>query len=102
VVAVASLGIPSANAGPCSNDIARLEAAVHQSANIPGAGPAAPQSIGAQLDRQPTPGSIRRAGQRAQAAFEATLARSKRLDSRGDRAGCEKALLDAKRKYELN
>ena len=56
--------------------IAQFEQAV--SAGNPNAGPMAPQSIGAQLGYQPTPASIKRAEQRAKAAFAATLARAKR------------------------
>ena len=96
------LGVASAHAGPCSNRIAQFEKAVRQSANNPGAGPTAPQSIGAQLDRQPTPGSVKRAEERAQATFDTTLARAKRLDAQGNRAGCKRALAQAKRLYELN
>jgi hypothetical protein len=95
------LSIASAHAGPCTSKIAQFEQAVRQSANIPGAGPMAPQSIGAQLDRQPTPGSVQRAEQSAQASFDAALARAKRLDARGDRAGCTRALAAAKRMYNL-
>jgi hypothetical protein len=95
------LGVASAHAGPCSSEIAKFEQAVRQSAGNPGAGPMAPQSIGAQLDRQPTPGSVQRAEERAQAAFAATLARAKRLDARGNRAGCTRALAAAKRMYNL-
>src|SRR5690348_7136033 len=94
-------GLSSAQAGPCSEDIAQFEAAVRQSANNPDAGPTIGQSIGAQLGRQPTPGSVKQAQERAKAAFEANLARSKRLDARGDRAGCTKALADAKNMYQL-
>src|SRR6266508_5202987 len=96
-----SLGVASAHAGPCSSEIAQFEQAVRQSAGNPNAGPMAPQSIGAQLDRQPTPGSVKRAEERAQAAFAATLARAKRLDARGNRAGCTRALAAAKRMYNL-
>jgi hypothetical protein len=99
--AVFSLCTASAQAGPCTNKIAQFEQAVRQSANNPGAGPMAPQSIGAQLDRQPTPGSIKRAEGRAQAAFAAALARAKRLDAQGNRAGCTRALAAAKRMYNL-
>jgi hypothetical protein len=67
------LGVASAHAGPCSSEIAQFEQAVRQSAGNPGAGPMAPQSIGAQLDRQPTPGSIKQAEERAQATFAAAL-----------------------------
>jgi hypothetical protein len=95
------LSVASALAGPCSTQIAQFEEAVRQSANNPGAGPMAPQSIGAQIDRQPTPGSLKRAEARAQAAFDAALARAKRLDARGDRAGCLRALATAKSMYNL-
>ena len=91
----------SAHAGPGSNKIAQFEKAVRQSANNPDAGPMAPQSIAAQLDRQPTPGSVKRAEERAQASFYAAMARAKRLDARGDRAGCTRALTAAKRMYNL-
>jgi hypothetical protein len=61
----------------------------------------APQSMGAQLDRQPTPGWVKRAKEQAQATFAATLARAKRLDARGDRAGCRRALAAARRMYNF-
>ena len=101
VAAALGLGVAAAHAGPCSSRIAQFEQAVRQSAGNPNAGPMAPQSIGAQLDRQPTPGSVKRAEERAQAAFAATLARAKRLDARGNRAGCTRALTAAKRMYNL-
>jgi hypothetical protein len=93
--------VASAHAGPCSSAIAQFEQAVRQSAGNPNAGPMALQSIGAQLDRQPTPGSVKRAEARAQAAFAAAMARAKRLDARGNRAGCTRALTAAKRMYNL-
>jgi hypothetical protein len=96
-----ALGVASAGAGPCTTQIAQFEQAVRQSAGNPYAGPMAPQSIGAQLNRQPTPASIKRAEERAKAAFAATLARAKRLDARGNRAGCTQALAAAKRMYNL-
>src|SRR5215510_9023464 len=99
--AVLSLSFAAAHAGPCSDEIAQFEQAVRQSAGNPNAGPMAPQSIGAQLDRQPTPGSVKRAQERAQATFAATLARAKRLDAQGNRAGCTRALAAAKRMYNF-
>jgi hypothetical protein len=95
------LNIEWAYAGPCSTEIAQFELAVRQSAGKPGAGLMAPQSIGAQIDRQPTPASIKRAEKRAQVIFAATLARAKRLDARGNRAGCTRALSAAKEMYNL-
>src|SRR5437899_8533952 len=101
VAAAVCLGIAPANAGPCTTAIAQFEQAVRQSAGDPNAGPMAPQSIGAQLNQQPTPGSVKRAQERAKATFAATLARAKRLDARGNRAGCTRALAAAKRMYNL-
>lgn len=100
-VSVLTLSIEPAHAGPCSNQIAQFELAVRQSAGNPNAGPMASQSIGAQLDRQPTPDTIRRAEEQAQAKFAAILARAKRFDAKGDRAGCTQALSDAKGMYNL-
>jgi hypothetical protein len=101
VGAALALGVASAHAGPCSSKIAQFEKAVRQSAGNPNAGPMAPQSIGAQLDRQPTPGSVKRAEERAQASFGAAMARAKRLDAQGNRSGCTRALAAAKRMYNL-
>jgi hypothetical protein len=59
------------------------------------------QSVGAQLHRQPTPGSVKRADERTQASFDRALTRAKQRDARGDRAGCLRALTAAKRMYDL-
>jgi hypothetical protein len=88
-----------ARAGPRSEDIAQFEQTVRPSAGNPNAGLMAPQSVGAQLDRQPTPGSLKRARDRLHAKFAARMARAERLDKRGDREGCMHALADAKRMY---
>jgi hypothetical protein len=101
VAAAVCVGVAPANAGPCTTAIAQFEQAVRQSAGNPNAGPMAPQSIGAQLDRKPTPGSVKRAEELARATFAATLARAKRLDARGDRTGCRRALAGAKRMYNF-
>jgi hypothetical protein len=102
VFAAVIAGLSSAQAGPCGPSIAQFELAVRQSAGNPNAGPVAPQSLGAQLDREPTPASIRRAQARAWSAFRAALARAKRLDERGDRAGCTAALARAEDMYNLH
>src|SRR5262249_56941188 len=88
VVAVLCLSTTSLHAGPCSNAIAQFEQGLRQSASNPDAGPFARQSIGAQLDREPTPGSVARAEARAQANFKKVLARAKRLDAPGALADC--------------
>ena len=99
--AALSLGIASAHAGPCTAAIAQFEQALGQSSNEPDAGPTARQSIGAQLGHQPTPSSVKRAEERAQTNFAGALARAKRLDARGNRSGCKRALAEARRRYEL-
>ena len=78
VVCIAlGLGVTSAHAGPCSDEIAQLENAVRQSESNPAAGPTAPQSIGAQLHRQPTPDSVRRAEVDSIPGLDAILTRAK-------------------------
>lgn len=99
--AALSLGIASAHAGPCTAAIAQFEQALRKSGNEPDAGPTARQSIGAQLGHQPTPSSVKRAEERAQTNFAGALARAKRLDARGNRSGCKRALAEARRRYEL-
>jgi hypothetical protein len=101
VAAALALDAASAHAGPCSSKIAQFEKAVRHSANNPNAGPYGRQSIGAQLGQQPTPGSVQQADARAQSAFGAAMARAKRLDVRGNRARCTRALAAAKRMYNL-
>ena len=65
------------------------------------AGLTARQSVAAQLDRQPTPESLRQANDRLKSQFDATMARAKRLDAQGNRSGCTRALNAAKRMYIL-
>jgi hypothetical protein len=101
VYAVVGLNSTFAQAGPCSNDIAQFEAAIRQSASDPMAGLSARQSVAAQLNRQPTAASMKRAEARLKSQFAATMARAKRLDARGDRTGCTSALNAAKRMYVL-
>lgn len=99
--AVLCLYTAVAQAGPCSADIAQFETAVRQSAGDPNAGLMARQSVGAQLNHQPTPESLKRAQDRLQAKYSAAMARAKRLDVKGDSAGCSRALSVAKRMYIL-
>ena len=101
VCAVLCLHATVARAGPCTEDIAQFEAAIRRSAGNPNAGLTAPQSVGAQLGHEPTPDSLKRAQDRLQAKFSATMARAKRLDAKGDRTGCSRALSVAKRMYIL-
>jgi hypothetical protein len=101
VVAAFLLDVASARAGPCSDAIAQFEQAVRQSATSSTAGPTADQTVGAQTGRQPTPESVKRAEETAQATFEAALARAKSLDEQGNQTGCSGALADAQRMYSF-
>jgi hypothetical protein len=87
-----------AQAASCSDEITQLRRA----AITPGAGPTAPQSVDAQLRRQPTPESVQRAEQAAQSSFAALLARAEALAAEGKHAECMEAVTNAKRMLELN
>jgi hypothetical protein len=91
----------TAYAGPCTAEIAQFEAAVRQASGNPMAGLTARQSVGAQLDRQPTPESLKQANDRLKSRFDAIMLRAKRFDAQGDRSGCTRALNAAKRMYIL-
>ena len=71
ICAVLCLCAAFAQAGPCSEDIAQFEAAIRQSAGNPYAGLTGPQSVGAQLEQQPTPQSVKRAQLPLRANFAA-------------------------------
>jgi hypothetical protein len=96
------LDIAAAHAGPCSDEIASLQTAARQLVHNPAAGPSAPQSIGAQLGRQPTPESVRRAQGEAQSRLAAALARAGALDAEGKQAQCMQAATEAKRLLGLD
>ena len=94
--AILVLSAVPANASSCTSEIAQFEDLVRHSENSQAAGPAAPQSIDAQLGHQPTARSVMRAERQAQTEFEANLARAKDLAARGDDVECMQALGVAK------
>jgi hypothetical protein len=98
-----SLGVAvtSAHAGPCADAIVRLESQLRQSEQNPATGPTAAQSVGAQLSRQPTAESVKRAREQAQANFASSLDRAKALDAEGKTAECMQAVETARLKLEL-
>jgi hypothetical protein len=103
LVAGAVLGSLSttAYAGPCAAQIAEFEVAIRQSSGNPLAGLTARQTVAAQLDRQPTPESVKQANERLKSQFDATMAEAKRLDAQADHSGCTRALNAAKRMYKF-
>ncbi len=79
--------------------IGQLEAAAPPS----GAGtPSAPQSVGAQLHHQPTPGAVQGAEHKANADAAAAFARARKADAAGDARGCDEALLEVRRLYGIS
>lgn len=107
VPAVATLivGTAAAQAGPCTAQIAQLEQQISSlQANPPpsgAGGPTAPQSLGAQLHRQPTPNSVQSAEHTANTDADAALDNARKADAAGDAAGCAAALQKAKGLYGL-
>lgn len=100
------LGMTAAQAGPCTGQIAQLEQQIGQLEAAPppsGAGePTGPQSIGAQLHRQPTPGAVENAENRANADGDAALERARKADAAGNADACAEALREAKHLYGVD
>jgi hypothetical protein len=61
--------------------------------------PSAPQSVAAQLHRQPTPTTVLSAAGRANADADAALERARKADAENDADGCNEALREARRLY---
>ncbi|MCI0599600.1 MAG: hypothetical protein L0Y60_08775 [Beijerinckiaceae bacterium] len=87
------LTLACAHAAPCSSEIAKIEEAMADPG--PMIGPTNPQSLGAQLHRQPTPSSVARAEKRADARYKEALARARALDAKDD-PQCMSAVKDLK------
>jgi len=95
--AVLVVSMSGSYAGPCSQDIDRLQAEIDaQLDSNASAGSYAPESGAATMHRQPTPGSIQAAESRlgevspekAQ-AITAGMARAREADRAGDQIACE-------------
>ena len=82
------LGVTSAAASPCSDEIAKLEQAIQQDGNDPAAVPTGRQSVGAQLGHQPTPDSVRQAELASKEGIAAILNRAKTFDAEGNAKEC--------------
>jgi len=98
-------GAGAGEAGPCAAQIEQVDQQIRkaQAAGSPGGAgvPSAPQSVGAQLHHQPTPGSVASAEDEAREAANAALQRARAADAAGDAAACAKALKEAKDLYGL-
>jgi len=101
IIAVLVASAVSAQAGPCTTGIAEVERYIQRTAPGPATGPTAPQSVGAQLHHQPTPGSVEGAESKASAEGLAALDRARKADATGDAVACTSALQEAKLIYGL-
>ena len=93
------LALPG-HAGPCTKAIVAMQARFDARLNArAAAGPSGKQSLGAQLHRQPTPGSIANAERELGdlspdtiVKVNAAMDRAEKADAAGDEKGCRKAL----------
>jgi hypothetical protein len=107
--AALAASMSAAHAGPCTHEIDRVQARVDAKLDAAArTGPSAPESAGALLHRQPTPGSIAAAESRlgemspaTAAAVAAAMARAREADRASDQAACEQALAEAQRAIGL-
>jgi hypothetical protein len=104
-VAVAFIGSAlAAQAGPCTTQISQLEAQIKAAQALPPGSvgvPSAPQSIAAQLHRQPTAQSVDSALDRASADGIAAVDRAKKADAAGNAGECARAVVEAREFYGL-
>jgi hypothetical protein len=99
-------GVTASQAGPCTGQIVVVEQQISQleaAAPPSGAGePSAPQSVGAQLHHEPTPGTVNGAEHRANADGDAALARARKADADGKADECAEALRVARHLYGID
>ena len=97
IAIAATLNAATASAGPCAGEIAEFQNSLPRGKNgQPEFVGTAPQSIGAQLEHQPTRESVERAKHQAQALIITVLAEAEALDSQGKRSECRDAIARAK------
>jgi hypothetical protein len=92
-------GGAAAHSGPCKSQIEELERQIGHASSSAKIGPTAPQSIEAQLHRQPTPETVRNAERKANEDAAAALQRARQADTDDNPAACAKALDEAKRHW---
>ena len=100
VIAVLST-ISVAHAGPCTAQIAQIEQQISADNPNVSEGPSAPQTIGAQLGRQPTPATVQSAEREAGTLAQAALNHVRKADDAGNAAACREALAKLKDLYGL-
>jgi hypothetical protein len=89
VAVTATAGAAPAWAGPCAAEIAGIKQTLsRRERRQPDGFGAAPQSIAAQLEHQPTPASVARARKSARAAILDEVAKAESSDARGEQSAC--------------
>ena len=100
-----AVSISTGYAGPCSSDIANMQARIDTKvAAMAASGPTAQQGPAAGMSRQPTPHSMAEAearlGQLSSETVDTVrqaMVRARAADSTGDKTACEQALAEVER-----
>jgi hypothetical protein len=95
-------GVGPAHSGPCTTQIAALEQQINTTPPGPESGPSAPQTVGAQLHHQPTPGSVQHGEYVANKDGDTALERARKADARGEAKACNDALNEARHLYGMD
>jgi hypothetical protein len=101
VSAAVLCGAGAAHSGPCTTQIAQVEQQISVTTPGPESGPMAPQTVGAQLHHQPTPGAVEHAERIANKDADAALDRARKADAANDAALCQAAITEARRLYDI-
>jgi hypothetical protein len=91
----------TALSGPCTAQILQFEQQTASASPTLASGPTATQSVDAQLHRQPTPSTVGQADHIANKDGDAAIEQAKKADSANDAAGCNAALVVARRLYGI-
>lgn len=92
----------TAEAGPCTAQIAKLHSQISVLTPKSTTGPMTMQSVAAQLHRQPTPDAIQHAETVANFNADAALELAQKADQEGKASACREALRQAGRLYGVN
>jgi len=95
-------GAGIAHSGPCTAQIVTLEQQIKSTPPGPESGPTFPQTLGAQLHKQPTPLDVEHAEHVANKDADAALDAAKKADAQGDAAVCKANLTRARELYNIN
>jgi hypothetical protein len=101
VIPAALFDVRKAHSGPCTAQIIKFNQQVSAIKPGPESGPTAPQTVGAQLHHQPTPGDVVHAEHVANKDADAALAQARKADAEGNTTACKAALAEARRLYGI-